>query len=77
MATLEVKVSDKIALSATEAAEMVGVARTTFLGMSHEGNAPRPVRIGRKRIAWRRADLDEWLAGLEVIPVKTRDDTDS
>ena len=77
MTTLAVEIQHKIALTGKEAADLVGLSRSTFLGLSHEGNAPRPVQLSTGRVAWRRADLNEWLAGLEVIPVKTRDNTDS
>jgi predicted DNA-binding transcriptional regulator AlpA len=30
------------------------------------GAFPQPVRVGRRRVAWRESDINAWQAGLEV-----------
>jgi prophage regulatory protein len=48
-------------LSATEAAEMAGVARRSWWRYVSSGRAPAPVRLGGA-VRWRRGELAEWIA---------------
>jgi prophage regulatory protein len=41
---------------------MTGLPRTTLYAAIAEGNFPAPVRIGRRAVAWREADVLQWLA---------------
>mgnify|MGYP005830569151 CR=1 FL=1 len=45
-------------LSASAAAEYIGVGVTTFRQMAERGEMPKPRHIGRRRI-WDRRELDE------------------
>lgn len=45
--------------------DAVGLSRSTIYEMMNRGEFPRPVRIGRRAVAWREADVGEWLASRE------------
>ena len=50
-------------------------ARCTVSRWVREGTFPQPVKIGPRRIAWRRADVERWLASRQnVAETSTRDD---
>lgn len=40
------------------------IGRTTVYAEIAAGRFPRPVRIGLRAVAWRRADVEEWKARL-------------
>lgn len=44
-----------------EASAYVGLAESTLNRYRSKGGGPRYVRVGRRRIGYRREDLDEWL----------------
>jgi prophage regulatory protein len=39
---------------------LTGLGRSTIYRMMAEDAFPQPVRLTRRLIAWRRADLDQW-----------------
>ena len=39
-----------------------GINRTTLWRWVRDGHFPKPFRIGTQTIAWRRADIEQWLA---------------
>ncbi|HWH84724.1 MAG TPA: AlpA family phage regulatory protein [Burkholderiaceae bacterium] len=41
---------------------MTGLGRSTIYRMIAVNEFPRPVRVGKRAVAWRRADLDRWSA---------------
>ncbi|WP_226550773.1 helix-turn-helix transcriptional regulator [Celeribacter naphthalenivorans] len=49
-----------------EVEHMVGLSRSTIYAMMAEGHFPKPVRLGRRAVGWREADLRRWLASREV-----------
>lgn len=49
-------------LRPAEAAEWLQVARVTLWRLSRSGALPKPIKIGRRAIAWRASDLHAWLA---------------
>ena len=46
--------------------EMTALSRSTIYAMMDEGTFPRPVRIGKRAVAWRDSDLRAWLASRET-----------
>ena len=51
---------------------LVPLSRSTLWRRVKLGEFPKPLRLGGSRsraVAWRRADVDEWLNGLTVTPV--------
>ena len=41
---------------------LTGLSRSTIYEMMERGDFPRPVRIGRRAVAWRDSDLAAWQA---------------
>jgi prophage regulatory protein len=39
---------------------------TTIYRKMKAGTFPQPLRVGRRRVAWRESDIAAWQAGLEV-----------
>ena len=50
------------ALDEDMAAAYVSLSGPSLRRLVDAGDAPKPIRLTPKRIAWRRADLDAWLA---------------
>jgi prophage regulatory protein len=42
---------------------LTGLGRSTIYRLMAEGAFPQPVRLTRRLVAWRRADLDQWSDG--------------
>jgi len=45
-----------------EVERRIGLARSSIYRMMDAGEFPRPIRIGRRAVAWRVSDLDRWQA---------------
>lgn len=45
-----------------EVENLTGLSRSTIYDMMSKGEFPKPVRIGRRAVAWRESDLAAWLA---------------
>ena len=45
-----------------ELAEWLGVCRSTIWKWTRKGKLPRPIRISDKITAWKREDIEQWLA---------------
>jgi prophage regulatory protein len=46
---------------------LTGLGRSTIYRMMAEDEFPQPVRLTRRLIAWRRADLDRWSDGRSSV----------
>ncbi len=42
--------------------ELTTLSRTTMHEMIKAGTFPRPLKIGRSRIAWPEKEIDDWIA---------------
>lgn len=51
----------KMALSAEEVADALGISRAHVFKLHSTGRLPRPVKLGRT-VRWSRKDLEDWLA---------------
>lgn len=49
---------------AVEAA--TGLSRSTIYAMMDSGDFPRPIRIGRRAVAWSESAISSWLASRET-----------
>lgn len=49
-----------------EVETLTGLSRTSIYRLMERGEFPRPVRITAKAVAWREADLSQWLDSLTV-----------
>lgn len=47
--------------------KLVPVERMTIWRWEGEGRFPLRVRLGRRRIAWRRAEVDKWMAERPIV----------
>jgi prophage regulatory protein len=45
---------------------ITGLSRSTIYSMMEEGTFPRPIKIGRRAVAWREADIAAWLESRET-----------
>lgn len=52
---------EPLAVSAADAATLLGIGRTNFLGLVASGRAPPGIKLGRRRL-WAVVELQEWLA---------------
>src|SRR5262249_27979274 len=57
-----------------EVEDVTSLDITTIYRKMKAGDFPKPLRVGRRRVAWRRSDITAWQAGLEAgRDVKARD----
>lgn len=40
---------------------ITGLSRSTLYAMIAEGDFPKPVRLGKRAVGWREADISAWL----------------
>lgn len=53
-------------LRRAEVLQMTGIGGTsTLYGWMANGEFPRPVKLGVRRVAWRESDVREWIAARE------------
>ena len=44
-----------------ELENILGLSRSTIYAWMEEGSFPRPVRLGKRAVGWREADIAAWL----------------
>jgi prophage regulatory protein len=49
-------------LLVSEVMELAGIGRSGLYRRMTAGTFPRPVRLGVQRVAWRRSDVEAWIA---------------
>ena len=49
-----------ILLSASEAAQLLGIGRSLFYSLRSEGKLPLPRRLG-SRVLWQKTELEKWI----------------
>ena len=42
---------------------LLGISRSTLFRWERDGTFPRRLKLGPKRVAWRKSDIDDWLTG--------------
>ena len=45
---------------------VTGLSRSTIYAMMAEGTFPKPVKLGKRAVAWREADVTAWLESRET-----------
>ncbi|WP_288939240.1 AlpA family transcriptional regulator [uncultured Roseovarius sp.] len=40
---------------------ITGLSRSTLYAMMAEGEFPKPIRLGKRAVGWREADIAAWL----------------
>jgi excisionase family DNA binding protein len=53
--------TNRLAITADEMAELLGISRAHVWRLHSQGRIPRPVRLGRA-VRWDRATIERWLA---------------
>lgn len=51
--------------------DATGLSRSTIYAMMDDGTFPRPVRIGRRAVAWRQSDIHHWQVSREQVEKST------
>ena len=46
--------------------EITGLSRSAIYAAMDDGAFPRPVRIGKRAVAWRESDIADWIASRET-----------
>ncbi|MCR9140126.1 MAG: AlpA family transcriptional regulator [Alphaproteobacteria bacterium] len=41
--------------------DVTGLSRSTLYSMMAEGTFPKPVKLGKRAVGWREADIATWL----------------
>ncbi|WP_375573265.1 AlpA family phage regulatory protein [Seohaeicola saemankumensis] len=49
-----------------EIERLTGLSRSTIYAMMAAGAFPRPVKLGKRAVGWRRADIALWLDSRQV-----------
>lgn len=49
-----------------EVEKVTGLSRPTIYVMINKGLFPRPCRIGKRAVAWRQSEIEEWMASREA-----------
>lgn len=57
-------ISNTEILHMTEVLAMIRLSRTTLYRMCRDGEFPQAVQIGRRRKAWHRHEVEEWMRNL-------------
>ena len=70
MATTDALRSQVLRRPAVE--ELTGLARSTIYAMLLRGEFPEPIKIGRQAVAWRRSDIERWLAARPEVTRRVR-----
>ena len=42
------------------------LSRSAIYAMMDEGKFPRPVRVGKRAVAWKKSEIEEWMATREA-----------
>jgi prophage regulatory protein len=45
--------------------ERTGMTNSTLYYFINEGSFPKPVKLGKRTVAWKKSEIDEWIDGLE------------
>jgi prophage regulatory protein len=53
-------------INAHTVCQLANMSRSTVYLMIKEGLFPKPLQIGKKRVAWREAEVLEWIACRKV-----------
>lgn len=49
-------------LKLKQVTDIVAMRRSAIYAMMRKGRFPRPIRIGERAVAWKRSEVEAWLA---------------
>ncbi|WP_108484562.1 helix-turn-helix transcriptional regulator [Oceaniglobus ichthyenteri] len=55
------KVKPTIILRLPSVLHITGLSRSTTYAMIAEGNFPRPIKLGKRAVGWKEADVAAWV----------------
>lgn len=53
-----------VLLNQKEVCQIVGLSRTFIYKLEKRGEFPKRVKLGVRRVAWRKSDIEKFIAGL-------------
>jgi prophage regulatory protein len=59
------RMKNEILLRKPVVLERTGMTNSTLYYFINEGNFPKPVKLGKRTVAWKKSEIDEWIDGLE------------
>jgi prophage regulatory protein len=59
------RMKNEILLRKPVVLERTGMTNSTLYYFINEGNFPKPVNLGKRTVAWKKSEIDEWIDGLE------------
>ena len=57
-----------------EVLSYVGLSKSTVYGLMRRDDFPKPIRLARRAIAWRKDDLDAWIDARERVDLSSLED---
>ena len=54
-------------INVTDVLQLTSVSRGTLYLMMKAGEFPRPLQIGKRRVAWREAQVREWIESRQAV----------
>ena len=49
-----------------------GLSNSTLYYFINEGTFPKPVKLGKRTVAWKKSEIDEWIDGLLGLWIRNR-----
>ena len=56
-----------------EVMQRIGLSRSTIYKLMENDDFPRPMKLGSQAIGWRDADIEAWIAGRPLSPLRRRE----
>lgn len=50
-----------------EVEQMIGLSCSAIYEQMDNGKFPRPIRVGKRAVRWRRSAIEGWIAAQEVV----------
>ena len=48
-----------------EVLERTGLANSTLYYFINQGNFPKPMKLGKRTVAWKKSEIDKWIDELQ------------
>lgn len=58
---------DNILIHQRDLCALLGVSRSTLFRWERDGHFPRRIKLGPKRVAWRKSDIEDWIDARPVM----------
>ena len=54
-------------LRLSEVLEIIGLVKTNLYGKLKRGEFPVPLKLGKRAVAWKQSDIEEWINTLPQV----------